>query len=393
MDNLLEYKLDLIADALGAYKIEDVATVVFRHYTRSDGEEAQLIDFYPPWSPSGGYGVYKVASEYMDEDWQRERFEKYAGVKIADLPSFEGQQAMQRRHGRPHRCEVEVGPFRLMVKPQKNDDGKDGKTLILRYLSSPEARRRPAQNQPTAQPASPARPQGQTAVPPTNPNPPQTAAPRPTANQATKVAVDWRQQAMQAVDPLDFDHSWGRVVGASSKEVEVLRVSICGQWQDGRSPAYVAAMEEYSRVLAESGKEAAIERAKNGYHIIADLMTEADRRSVLESADVETFAGRVWKLYPEHFDSAQKVSSLFTSLYAGLKFRGDHTQAYLDGMLACAKSYKSGLATNTDARTAYAAAKLKGMEAYHLTLDLGGRKPPPVNQPRLVAPADNTYSQ
>jgi hypothetical protein len=150
MSSLLEYKLDLIAEALGAYKVETVASVIRRSFTRSDGEDVEVVDFYPAWNAVGTYGKMKVATEYMDHDWQRERFEKFSGLVYADLPVFEAKQADMRVYGRTGKYEMAVRPFQLMLKPQPVADGPDGKTLILRYLAAP-ANGRAAQ--PGTQPA------------------------------------------------------------------------------------------------------------------------------------------------------------------------------------------------------------------------------------------------
>ncbi len=297
MDNLIEYKMDLIAEALGAYRIEEVASVVRRHYTRSDGEEAELIDFYPPWSPSGSFGVYKVASEYMDDAWQRERFEKYAGVKIADLPAFEGQQAMQRRFGRPHRCEVEVQPFRLMVQPQRNDEGKDGKTLILRYLTSQRARPPKAQAQAIgqAQPGAQSQPtaaktngngngshsQAPTPPPATSGQQPATNPQRPATKTATAVSpAQWLERARAAEDPLDFDLcvSRGLVMGNGAyfetvDHAEKARTGLFGDWKPGVAAAYLAGIEKYvtvrSDLLAAGEPGTAVFRAAKGAALVA----------------------------------------------------------------------------------------------------------------------------
>lgn len=152
MNNLLEYKMDLIAAALGVYKIDEISSVILRRYIRTDGEEAMLVDFYPEWNAMGTYGKMKIASEYLDHPWQIERFEKYSGLSVSSMPLLEADQAIRRRFGQTHRNEVKpIRPFRLMIQPRKDDDGNNEKTLILRYLPSPQARRQPST--PTREPA------------------------------------------------------------------------------------------------------------------------------------------------------------------------------------------------------------------------------------------------
>lgn len=143
MNDLLEYKMDLIAAHLGVYRIEEVAAVIRRqHVAPEDGRIVDVVDFYPEWNRFGTYGKMKVCHEYLDEEWQVKRFEKYAGVTLDKLPVYDGQTALVRRFGQTHRCETAVSPFRLMVQPRSDDNGNSAKTLILRYLLSPARRQR-----------------------------------------------------------------------------------------------------------------------------------------------------------------------------------------------------------------------------------------------------------
>jgi len=250
-DSLLEYKLDLVATHLGVYKIEEVAAVIRRQFTRTDGERAETIDFYPPWNAQGTFGKLKICHEYMDSDWQRQRFEKYAGVKIADLPIYEAQQALRRQFSRPSPHEVAVQPFRLMVQPQRNDEGEDGKTLILRYLSSPKAQ------QGQLPPAQPAAANGQEQ--PTNGNgraQPQSPPPSPQSPAAVSPA-EWLNRARQATDPFDFDTCLqrGLVIGGSAyfetaDHAEKARTGLFGEW-NGAAGAYLAGIEKYVKMRAD----------------------------------------------------------------------------------------------------------------------------------------------
>lgn len=279
-DRLLEYKLDLIAAHLGVYKIEDVATVMRRqHVNPDDGRIVDVVDFFPEWNAYGTYGKLKICHEYIDEDWQRQRFEKYAGVAINDLPLYESQQALSRRFGQVHRCEVAVRPFRLMVQPRKDENGNYDKTLILRYLVSPKARQaQPVQAQPTAvsQPA-PAQPaaNGQGQRPPAanqkihadellkeagvqihepNSRTATTAAPAATA----VTPAEWLTRARQATDPFDFDTcvSRGLLVANSAyfetaDHAEKARTGLFGEWKEGAAGAYLAGIEKYVKTRAD----------------------------------------------------------------------------------------------------------------------------------------------
>ncbi len=270
-DSLLEYKLDLVAAHLGVYRIDEVAAVMRRQHTNpDDGRIVDVIDFYPEWNAFGTYGKLKLCHEYMDEDWRRQRFEKYAGVAINDLPLYESQQALSRRFGQPHRCETAVRPFRLMVQPRTDDNGNYAKTLILRYLTSPKARQgRVAQPAPTAvaQPAA----NGHTANGST-PNGSQQRPPAPNqkihADQmlaeagvnvhapAAKSAAgvtpaEWLQRASQATDPFDFDTcvARGLYVGnaayfETADHAEKARTGLFGEW-NGAAAAYLAGLKKY----------------------------------------------------------------------------------------------------------------------------------------------------
>lgn len=267
-DKLLEYKLDLIAAHLGVYKVEDVATVMRRqHVNPDDGRIVDVVDFYPEWNAYGTYGKLKICHEYIDEEWQRQRFEKYAGVAINDLPLYESQQALSRRFGQAHRCEVPVRPFRLMVQPRKDENGNYDKTLILRYLVSPKARQaQPVQAQPTAvsqpAPAQPAANGQAQRSPAANGSAPQAPAPKPQApTMAAATAVtpaEWLTRARQATDPFDFDTcvSRGLLVANSAyfetaDHAEKARTGLFGEWKEGAAGAYLAGIEKYVKTRAD----------------------------------------------------------------------------------------------------------------------------------------------
>ena len=239
-DSLLEYKLDLVASHLGVYKIEEVTAVMRRQHTNpDDGRLVDVVDFYPAWNSQGTYGKMKLCHEYLDEEWQKARFEKYAGLSIDDLPIYDGQTALVRRFGQPHRCEVAVPPFRLMLQPRKDENGNYDKTLILRYLSSPKVRQ---EQLPPAQPA------------PTNGNGrAQPQSPSPSA----VTPAEWLNRARQATDPFDFDTCLhrGLMMGGSAyfetaDHAEKARTGLFGEW-NGAAGAYLAGIEKYVKIRAD----------------------------------------------------------------------------------------------------------------------------------------------
>lgn len=241
-------RLDLIAAATNAYKVEEVTSVIRRQFTRRDGEEVEVIDFYPPWNEMGTYGELKVAHEYMDHDWQRARFEHYAGICIADLPVYEAQQALRRTYGRQHPSEVSVNPFRLMLLPRQDAEGNDKKTLIINYTSMGRRARRETQ-QPSTPPAAPVR--ARTPDTPQQPAKPQTKQ---------KTAADWEAEALEATDPLIFDASFAKSEPwfKDSAAVFSFRDLIFGPFVAEHTAGYVVGLKAYKdeRVKANGSRDA-----------------------------------------------------------------------------------------------------------------------------------------
>lgn len=289
MNNLLEYKLDLIAEQLGVYKIETIAAVMRRqHINPSDGQTVDVIDFYPEWNELGTYGRLKVAHEYMDQDWQRQRFEKYSGITIDSIPLYEGQQALQRKFDRKHPGETAVTPFKLMVQPRKDDNGNNEKTLVLRYLYD----RRGNGRSPVAVPASP--------PPHVNGNghhkPPSQPEPVPAANGPVEQSVrtrttnsvtiekDWELEAAEAQNDLMFDTALAKAVPwfKNSDTVRQFREIIWDGFNPDHSRAYVRGLQAYARERQKAnGSREAHNRAKT-------LAVEAFRA---ELSPTETAAG------------------------------------------------------------------------------------------------------
>ncbi len=277
-NNLLEYKIDLVAAHLGVYRIEDVAAVIRRqHVAPEDGRIVDVVDFYPEWNRFGTYGKMKVCDEYLDEDWQITRFEKYAGVKLADLPVYDGQTALVRRFGQPYRCETAVQPFRLMVQPRSDDNGNNAKTLILRYLSSPETRRGNApQPTPPAEPiASPERP----------------AAPKPAGVQIPE--KDWLNETITAANQDDFAISISRLhpelFDDANRAARLWESMFRGlPYRQDHAIAYLNAMKECATKFTAqqaAGKEKAIAYAEaktagmERYETTLDLISRAPKQA------------------------------------------------------------------------------------------------------------------
>lgn len=273
-NNLLEYKLDLIAAHLGVYRIDEVAAVMRRqHVAPEDGRIVDVVDFYPEWNAFGTYGKMKLCHEYMDEEWQIKRFEKYAGVTLDSLPIYDGQQALSRRFGQTHRCEMPVRPFRLMTQPRTDDKGNNAKTLILRYLSSPETRRGNA-----PQPA----PQTAPITPPERP-----AAPKPAGVQIPE--KDWLNETITAANQDDFAISISRLhpelFDDANRAAKLWESMFRGlPYRQDHAIAYLNAMKECATRFSEqqaAGKEKAIAYAEaktagmERYETTLDLISRA----------------------------------------------------------------------------------------------------------------------
>lgn len=272
MSGLLEYKLDLIAKALDVYRIETVTAVVRRQHTSEEtGEVVNVIDFYPAWNEWGSYGKMKVAHEYLDHDWQRQRFEKFSGISVDQLPIYEGQQAMQRRFGMTHKCEVEVRPFRLMLQPRKDENGNYDKTLILRYLYANHNARQPAEpsaapvGAPTPPPARNGRVNGsgsrqsQAVAPPAEPPAKADAAGPVEFDDLVSATEQGLAEAVLKVQP------WFK----STDNISAFRKTLFGEWQPGEAyiDAYFAGLLRYAELRkGQQSHQAAKIEALNRYH-------------------------------------------------------------------------------------------------------------------------------
>jgi hypothetical protein len=268
----LEYKLDLIAKALDVYRIETVTAVVRRQHANDDGEVVDVIDLYPEWNQQGTYGKMKVAHEYLDHDWQRQRFEKFAGVTVDQLPIYEGQQAMQRRFGMNHKCEVAVRPFRLMLQPRKDENGNYDKTLILRYLPGqqrPSNRQTPpAAQQPPAPPAAAPNGNGRSDGHRNgNGRSPQPPPPPPPTQQTT--AEWWELAAAEPTTPAIFDTKFAEADRNynDGDHVAKFRQLLFGDWHNGRARAYARGLKKYGELRSDGRKHSeAKTEALNRYH-------------------------------------------------------------------------------------------------------------------------------
>ena len=265
--------LTLIGAKSEAFKIETVGAVIRRQFTRTDGETAEVIDYYPQWNTTRTYGKMRVAVEYMDHDWQKARFSRYAGIEFDTLPIMESDTAPRRVSGQEHRFEIGVQPFRLMLIPQKDDEGNNSKTIIHRFLSA-ESTGKPQ----TAVPQTQTVPQP---VPQPQPKPMQTAvparAPAPFVKDPAEDTAYWRKEAETSDHSLMFDTAIVHFIPGLDNldKATSTRESVFGEWIDGRSVAYIAGLEKLKSSYEEGLRgnmnqraawEVAKERARSVYN-------------------------------------------------------------------------------------------------------------------------------
>ena len=257
----LHKKLDLIAEKLGAYEIATVATVMRRVHINADGSETPVVDLYPAWNATGTYGQYKIAHEYLNQDWQVERFEKFAGVKLEDLPLYNGQQALIRKSARRDPAEVDVQPFVVWTRPDPGATDEDkAKKQIIGY--------RRAANYQTANTAA-----VQSAPLPTNGAPPPPVegdAPAlvgltPEQLPDPNYRDHWMREAGRATDPFFFDTALLKLAPEydNIENIRKSREAWFGEWTMRRAPAYLDGMLAYAEARGEGkdgkqAKEAAI---------------------------------------------------------------------------------------------------------------------------------------
>lgn len=109
-------------DAGEAGEIETIDTVV----RRKTENGVPIIDFYACWSHENKFGAFKYAHKYLDKSEDIAQFEAQSGLKLNDIPLYEGQQAITRKAEKPTRYEIKVRrTFNMKkVKVGQYDDGK-----------------------------------------------------------------------------------------------------------------------------------------------------------------------------------------------------------------------------------------------------------------------------
>lgn len=150
--------LPFMPENLISEETETIVTVVRRiHFDEKKQREVPVIDLYPAWR--GNYGQFRFAHIYLDTPEQIAEFEKNAGVKLDDMPVYNGQQALKRKEGRKDPTEVTCRPF-VAIKEATGTTEMEGNTYktyrFSRYGGQPKAAPAPvAELAPEPAPAAP----------------------------------------------------------------------------------------------------------------------------------------------------------------------------------------------------------------------------------------------
>ena len=136
---------------------EDIGHVVRRVKGNDDGSETPVIDLYPERAK------FRVLGVYLNTPQDVAAFEAAAGLRLADLPLYEGDNSIERGKGpKTDKYVVSLSrPARVVIKPNPRYEGPEDKThpkrLFVRWLpaGAPE-------------PAAPSAPSG---LAPHNPEP------------------------------------------------------------------------------------------------------------------------------------------------------------------------------------------------------------------------------
>ncbi len=158
-------------------KVEDIRHVVRRVKTNDDGSETPVIDLYPERAN------FRILVLYLNTEQDVQAFETACGVRVQDLPLYDGDNSIERGKGPKTDKYVTTLPrnakaiFKANSKWEGDDDKKHTKRLFIRWHGvsvNGNGSVKPADvgNQPT-QPAAKSSPLG-------------TAAPATPANGKTK---------------------------------------------------------------------------------------------------------------------------------------------------------------------------------------------------------------
>jgi hypothetical protein len=180
------------APDIGLRKVEVITTVIRRKHVDDQGKVTPVIDMYPSWGVRS-YGQFRFVGLYLNSDDEIKQFEARAGVKLADLPLYTGQNPWKRNRQFPESHEIKCTPF-VAVKEYEGEKEIGGKMQqvwrFVRYGEMPDAPvpdPAPAATQ-AQKPTLP--PQNKTARPPVNL--PQPGQIRPAVPPTSAIPIDQR---------------------------------------------------------------------------------------------------------------------------------------------------------------------------------------------------------
>ncbi len=132
-------------------RVDDIGFVVKRVKANDDGSETPVIDLYPPRAN------FRILGVYLNTPDDVKAFESTCGVKLASLPLYEGDNAIERGKGPKTDKYVVSLPrpvkavFKANPKWEGDEDKKHPKRLFVRWgNSAPAGNGQPAAEQKAA---------------------------------------------------------------------------------------------------------------------------------------------------------------------------------------------------------------------------------------------------
>jgi hypothetical protein len=129
------------APDIGKRKNEIITTVIRREHIDEKGKVTPVVDLYPSWGVRD-YGQFRFVGMYLNSEEDIRQFESRSGVKLADLPLYNGQNPWKRNQQRPASYEIKCKPF-VAVKEYEGEKEIGGKMQqvwkFVRYGEMPTA--------------------------------------------------------------------------------------------------------------------------------------------------------------------------------------------------------------------------------------------------------------
>lgn len=116
-------------------KVETISAVVRRAKANDDGSETPVIDLYPDRAN------FRILGIYLNNEQDIQAFEKAAGVKLAQLPLYDGDNAIERGKGvKTDKYVIALkSPVKVVFKAnpkwEGDEDKKHSKRIFVRWAS------------------------------------------------------------------------------------------------------------------------------------------------------------------------------------------------------------------------------------------------------------------